>query len=94
MASVDSFVGNYLLDDSSFRIEWRVTDVTPNFVTTKNVEVAKPVVVLDNNGIQDANALLEAMDIAERRATERIARAEAAEAKIKMLTAAIRSDSV
>lgn len=96
--SLNSFVGNCLLDDSYFTIEWRKTDylVTtevfegreiqnlelqwlPNGdfktkLTTKDDPEGKPVVIWsqDDNGKQDPKLLIEAMEIAEQRAIQRL----------------------
>lgn len=80
-----SFVSNYLLDDSEFRVEWRKPAVDSNgrliwgkggfetVVTTKEDPAAEPVVVSDFiDGRQNVSLLMEAMDHMERRHEERI----------------------
>lgn len=106
--SINSFVGNCLLDDSYFTIEWHKTDYLittevfegreiqnldlqwlPNgdlktMLTTKDDPQGKPVVLWarDDNGKQDPKLLIEAMEIAEQRALQRLKDMEELEEKL------------
>lgn len=70
MGSFISFVANGLLDDSSFRVEWRKTILDENrrlfktVLTTKDDPRAAPVILWgnDDDGTQDVSLLMEAMD--------------------------------
>jgi hypothetical protein len=114
--SLNSFVGNCLLDDSYFAIEWRKPDYLyktevyggievqapelqwlpggefKTMLTTKDDPKGKPVVVWahDDNGTQNAKLLLEAMDIAEERAIQRLKDLEELEEQKDELIAKIR----
>lgn len=88
MGSFGSFVGNCLLDDSSFKIEWRKPDLNgyslkwlPNgefqtIVTTKDDPKGKPLLVWsgDDDGETDVALIMEAMDILEEREKIRAAK--------------------
>jgi hypothetical protein len=88
MGSFGSFVGNCLLDDSSFKIEWRKPDLNgyslkwlPNgefqtIVTTKDDPKGKPLLVRssDDDGETDVALIMEAMDILEEREKIRAAK--------------------
>ena len=85
--SLNSFVGNCLLDDRAFRIEWHKVFYDENFelvwdnagefktvVTTKEDPESRPVVLRyngDENRCHRALLLMEAMDILEAREKQR-----------------------
>lgn len=84
METFCSFVVNSLLDDSAFRIEYRKLSLNKDFnLIWQNGEFktdlsseedldANPIVYWDNDGSQDVNLLLKAMDHAELRRLKRI----------------------
>lgn len=76
MGSFRSFIDNELLDDSAFRVEYRVyfkdeyklvweDDGLKTHLSTKEDVNSFPVVIRDNDGTQDVLLLMEAMDKAE-----------------------------
>ena len=80
MGSFNGFVGNALLDDDAFRVEWRKVFLDENnsggdfktVLTDKDDPKAEPVVVLDcNDGTQNVTLLMEAMDHKEREVSQR-----------------------
>ena len=83
MGSLRSFVGNCLLDDSAFRIEWRKNYVDENHdlvwesggyktvLSSKEDPDSSPIVLWDNDGKQNVRLLMEAMDEAELREERR-----------------------
>jgi len=96
--SLNGFVGNCLLDDSYFQIEWRKPDYMKGFrlqwlpggdyktkLTTKEDPKGRPEVIWskDDNGTQRVELLLEAMDILEERTAQHQKEMEEAAAFIR-----------
>lgn len=95
--SLNSFVGNCLLDDSYFQIEWRKPELKDfqlqwlpggdfkTELTTKEDPNGHPEVIWskDDNGTQKVELLLEAMDILEERTAQRQKEMEEAAAFIR-----------
>lgn len=92
LGDLDSFVGNYLLDDSYFKIKWRKVDYAEDFsiqwlrngnmkmkAADKDDLQAKPMVLRakDDKGSQDVDLLLEAMRMFHAREELRVAAIEA-----------------
>jgi hypothetical protein len=76
MGSFRGFIENELLDDSAFRVEYRVPfkngydlvwedDGLKTHLSTKEDINSFPIVIRDNDGVQDVALLMEAMDKAE-----------------------------
>lgn len=89
MGSFGSFVGNCLLDDASFKIEWRKPEYKDKYsliwlpngefqtiITTKEDSQSKPLLLWshDDDGKTDVALIMEAMDILEEREKIRKAR--------------------
>ena len=106
MGSFGSFVANCLLNNSTFRVEYHKLFVDANFdlvyengehktvLSSKDDPEAAPIVIIDNDGVQQVSLLMEAMDKSEAIAFRRHKENERLQELFKSIRKAIEKNEV